>query len=407
MRWPTFLMLAGLGACVSSTGNGVEVGTHRVGDTGVGTETSVVSDGWSTVATHSENATTSVESTSVTLPVPVERSISILATGDVLPEGPVIAAAAIEGGFDFARLFEPVGALVAGVDLAICHLEIPIVDEGGDHGTIGRSPYGGNQLAAPHELADGLARTGFDRCSTASNHADDLAMDGVRSTLDALDAVGIGHSGTARSAEEATMWTQDVAGVSVAHLSYTTYSNNRSLSDEWALRLSPSASDIATDVRTARDSGAEVVIVSLHVSREMDSEPSWDDRRLVEEFTAFSDVDLVVMHGPHVVQPVETVNGALVYWSLGNFVSGMGRSGSGKYEDPRTLDGVVARVTIEVSQDGANVVDHAAVLVCTDPMSRRVHPATTTLASTVVPESLRRTVEECFGRSVAVIPDLR
>jgi len=234
VRWPTFLMLAALGACATSTGIAEEDGAYRGADTTAGSEESSVPEGSSLGATLSENSTVSAESKTTSRPVPAEKSISILATGDVLPEGPVIAAAAIEGGFDFARLFEPVGALVAGVDLAICHLEIPIVDEGGDHGTIGRSPYGGNQLAAPHELADGLARTGFDRCSTASNHADDLAMDGVRSTLDALDAVGIGHSGTARSAEEATMWTQDVAGVSVAHLSYTTYSNNRSLSDEWA-----------------------------------------------------------------------------------------------------------------------------------------------------------------------------
>ena len=36
--------------------------------------------------------------------------------------------------------------------------------------------------------------------------------------------------------------------------------------------------------------------------------------------TAAADVDAVFVHGPHVVQPFEFVNGTPVWWSLGNFV---------------------------------------------------------------------------------------
>src|SRR5665811_1598232 len=45
---------------------------------------------------------------------------------------------------------------------------------------------------------------GWDGCSTASNHSMDRGMAGVSATLDALDAAGLGHAGTARNATESS-----------------------------------------------------------------------------------------------------------------------------------------------------------------------------------------------------------
>ena len=50
------------------------------------------------------------------------------------------------------------------------------------------------------------------------------------------------------------------------------------------------------------------------------------------------------MHHPHTIQPVEQVNGTWVFWSLGNFVSGMGPGYGGKYSTKFTLDGLLATV---------------------------------------------------------------
>jgi poly-gamma-glutamate capsule biosynthesis protein CapA/YwtB (metallophosphatase superfamily) len=41
-------------------------------------------------------------------------------------------------------------------------------------------------------------------------------------------------------------------------------------------------------------------------------------------------IDLLVEHGPHVIQPVEQVNGTWVYWSVGKLISGMGIPSTGK-----------------------------------------------------------------------------
>lgn len=82
------------------------------------------------------------------------RSVSVLLTGDVLPELPVLAtaeAAGVAAGvrYDFAPLFAPIAPLVQAHDLAICQMEIPIGLPDQQPGVYGRSPYGGNRILAP------------------------------------------------------------------------------------------------------------------------------------------------------------------------------------------------------------------------------------------------------------------
>ena len=107
--------------------------------------------------------------------------------------------------FDFGPMFSETREVIEGADLAICHMETPIGRPGGGYGFAGRSPFGGNLLLAPNEIAGGLRNVGFDRCSTASNHANDLGPAGIDSTIAALNAVGITTTGTARSEDESAV----------------------------------------------------------------------------------------------------------------------------------------------------------------------------------------------------------
>src|SRR5438094_241980 len=67
-----------------------------------------------------------------------------------------------------------------------------------------------------------LAATGYDGCSTASNHTLDDGAGGIRRTLDALDRAGVRHAGSARTEAEARTVTVLRAGTArVAHLAYT------------------------------------------------------------------------------------------------------------------------------------------------------------------------------------------
>lgn len=60
-----------------------------------------------------------------------------------------------------------------------------------------------------------------------------------------------------------------------------------------------------------------------------------------------------MVHGPHVVQPFEMVGGTAVWWSAGNFVSEMGPPSVGRYESPRTADGVLAHIEFVERDDGS------------------------------------------------------
>ncbi len=176
-------------------------------------------------------------------------------------------------------------------------------------------------------------------------------MERIASTLDAFDQVGITHSGTARSPAEAQPAVFTVNNIKVAHLSYTRGGNIGFPAEAWRINRAASADAITADVRAAR---AELVIVSVHVMPELQAAPAAADRTVVTELTANAKVDLVIMHGPHPIEPVEQVNGTLVYWSLGNLISGMGTpSPNGRFDDPRTLDGLMANVTFQQQADGS------------------------------------------------------
>ncbi len=342
---------------------------------------------------------------------PPRRSFSLVATVDVLTESPVtIAAAAFAAGtaaqYDFAPLFAPITPMLSSVDVAICHMEMPIGTPGQRIGVYGRSPFGGNLILAPYEIADGLHRVGFDRCSTASNHSNDLGVPGIDSTLAALDAGGISHAGTARSPAEATTPSlMTVNGVRVAHLSYTRYSNTVLPADPWRVNYVVTPAQVAADVNAVRAAGAEVVVVSLHISKELLSAPAPDDRQFVVDLTALTHIDLLVEHGPHVIQPVEQVNGTWVYWSVGNLISGMGVPSTGKYADLRTLDGIAAGARFTETVSGSFTVEPWPVLLCVEPFTRLVYAPLSAPAG-ALPPLVRSEMDQCIQRSMAVVPTL-
>lgn len=342
---------------------------------------------------------------------PPGRTVSVVAVGDFLAEGLVNNAARAAAGpgvrFDYEPLLRPLSSVVQWADLAICHMETPITGPGGTVGFAGDGPYGTNLVAAAWETPFDLRRVGFDRCSTSSNHAYDLGTDGIRITLEALDAAGLGHSGTARSPQEAAVSTFVVNGVRMAHLSYARNSNTGFPADDWRIDKALTPDKVIADIAAARVAGAELVIVSMHVYVEMLPTPTADDRALVTAIVGAAHPDLVVVHGPHVPQPVERVGGTPVYWSLGNFISGMGVAGRGKYSDARTLDGVLAAVRFTQQPDGTWASDTSNVALCNVTGSRVVYPGVPTLQDPTISAGLRSQLTACVNRTATVVNDLR
>jgi poly-gamma-glutamate capsule biosynthesis protein CapA/YwtB (metallophosphatase superfamily) len=362
-----------------------------------------------TTTASGENVINSVPRTAARV-APPSRSFSLIATGDVLTEAAVTSAAsatATSGArYDFAPLFEPVAAMISSADVAICHMETPIGRPGERAGVYGNSPFGGHLILAPFEVAAGLRAVGFDRCSTASNHSNDLAEPAIDTTLAALDAAGISHVGTARSAAESATTLLSVNGVRLAHLSYTRYSNTLLPAEPWRLNFAVTPSQVAGDVAAARVAGAEVVVVSLHIVQELLPAPLSADRQFVTELTALAHIDLIVEHGPHVIQPVEQVNGTWVYWSVGNVISGMGTADRGVFADPRTLDELAAAVRFTETSPGVFGVESWPILLCNDPLTRRVYAPITALATLPLAAGVRSNLEACVQRAAPVAAGL-
>ncbi|MFE3601696.1 CapA family protein [Streptomyces sp. NPDC059142] len=276
-----------------------------------------------------------------------QRGFTLVASGDVLPHDSVITwgnEAADGGGYDFRPMLAGVKPVVSGADLAICHMETVYGEEEG--------PFSGYPaFVSPPQLAAGLRATGYDSCSTASNHTLDDGADGVRRTLDAFDKAGLKHTGSARSAAEAGRPALLTAGgARVAQLAYTYGTNDQPLPDgqPWAVNLVDERRIVA-DARAARKAGADVVVVSLHWGTEWQTEPDDDQLGLGRALTASRtggrpDIDLILGTHAHVPQAYEKVNGTWVVYGMGDQIAGTMANDDGD-QDGRGNQGSIGRFT--------------------------------------------------------------
>ena len=108
-------------------------------------------------------------------------------SGDLLWHNSLWASAELDakkGRFDFRPQLGSVKKYVASADLAICHSEVPFAKKGG--------PYKNYPLfAAPQAIAPALRATGWDLCTTASNHTMDQGWDGLVRTIEVHHDAGI------------------------------------------------------------------------------------------------------------------------------------------------------------------------------------------------------------------------
>jgi poly-gamma-glutamate synthesis protein (capsule biosynthesis protein) len=273
-------------------------------------------------------------------------AFTLVATGDVLihQDGALTGGADRGGGgYDFTDVLAPVAPVLRAADLAICHLETPVAPPGG--------PFRGYpSFAVQPQIVDALADAGYDACSTASNHSLDDGFDGLVRTLDVLEGAGIAGTGTYRTQAESTEPTiVEAAGIRVGHVAGTFSTNGIPLPTgrEWSVALEsvPDVSGMLRAAARARAAGAEVVVASLHCCTEYQHPPTDVQVAAVERLIASPDVDLVVGHHAHVVQPFERIDGEWVAYGLGNHVAEQRTVG------PPVYDSVIARFTFTRGAD--------------------------------------------------------
>lgn len=326
-------------------------------------------------------------------------TLIVAAAGDLLvhealsTQAAADATAAGRDGHDFGPILAQVAPVLQAADLAVCHMEQPLAAPEG--------PFTGWPLfSAPPDLADAAAAAGFDTCSTASNHALDTGMEGVVRTLDNLDRVGLAHAGTARSQAEAdTPTIIDVRGVPVAHLSYTYSFNGIPLPADapWAANeIDPE--QILAEARRARQAGAEIVIASLHWGTEYQVAADSGQLALAEQLLASPDLDLIIGHHAHVVQPMERIGHRWVAYGLGNLTA---RFPDGSPE--QTQDSIIPTFTfteIAPGQWQASQVDVTPAWIEYTPAARVVN-----LPAAVADPGLEQARRDRYERALQRIQD--
>lgn len=261
---------------------------------------------------------------------PVE--FTLVMAGDMLPHASVNKAADAaldapdDGTYDFTPLMEPVRPWIENADIALCSLEVPLAPPGRD---ISAYPV----FAAPNELTASLQALGWDGCATATNHSLDSGVAGLEHTLEVMDSIGMGHTGTGRTPEETVSpqfyeVEKDGATITIAHLSATTFHNDYTDPSQYAQSLHAlEAEQIDRLAAEAREAGADIVVFTPHWGQEYWHEPDGLQQEIAATLAAGGNVDVVMGGHAHVPQPIVNLDGGVhgdgmwVAYSMGNFLS--------------------------------------------------------------------------------------
>lgn len=279
---------------------------------------------------------------------PPASQITVNFSGDILGHGHILDQARQDSdgsGYYFGRMFSGVQQVIRSSDLAICHQET-VISGPGDNDVQGYPSF-----IAPHELAAAERAAGWDACDTASNHTADHGQDGVDTTLDALDAADVRHTGSYRSAaaaQKATVY--DVRGVLVGHIAVTYGLNDGTPPHPFTVNLID-VDKIHAEAHRLKQAGVDIVVVSVHDGQEQDQTPTDEQVSVDARIMASPDVDLVAGAHAHVVQPIKRLpDGRYIVYGLGNLLAM--QSWTSDDEAPPNRDGVIVIPTFTRGTDG-------------------------------------------------------
>jgi poly-gamma-glutamate synthesis protein (capsule biosynthesis protein) len=275
----------------------------------------------------------------------------IRAAGDLMMhEKQLTIARQPDGTYDFHPQYSLAAESLSAADYTLANLETTV-------GMYNGQAYSGfPRFNAPESLLEAIKDAGVDFLTLANNHMLDRYFDGLKQTVDNVEAYGFDHAGAYRTPEEYSAPTVvDVNGIKIGILCYTDHANDMEKfcdpdAASYGLRYLYTA-DFFADVRAARDAGAEFIIAMPHWGTEYKRYPDQIVRDTARQMIA-AGVDVIIGSHPHMVQPIEYVTvqtdagerTGLVAWSLGNFIDDM----KTRYTD----SGIILDFTITRSADG-------------------------------------------------------
>jgi poly-gamma-glutamate synthesis protein (capsule biosynthesis protein) len=294
------------------------------------------------------------------------QEITISFSGDILTHTSLYKKAYNGKEYNFKPFFSKIKPLLSS-DLDICHLETPLVK---------RNFSGYPVFRTPTELISAIKWAGFEGCSLASNHSLDAGVEGLSSTLEQFRLNKLLSSGTTDKLEDLSdVATYLIQGRKISHLSYTWSLNGIKLPKPHLVNYPISVSAIKKEALSLRENGSDLVILSLHFGNEYQVKPSSYQKDIVKKILKVADIDAIIGHHAHVVQPSEIIYEKPVYFGLGNLWSAQGPWSN----DPRTQWGVILYLTFKFDQGKPYLSASYTTPTIVIPGSWQIYPARSVL----------------------------
>ena len=248
--------------------------------------------------------------------------IRVLAAGDFIAHDAINQQAKqADGSYDYMSMMSSFTDIFHTADIRFCN--DANLTAGAAHGISGYPKFN-----APTEFARDMGKVGCNMVNVGTNHSFDRNQDAINASIDAWNTVPnmlavVGHNKDQAQRMKVNYFT--TKGVKFAFLAYTTYLNvDAPAQNDYGVNVYSDAF-AAEQIKTAKEAGAEVIIVSVRWGTEYSTSVNPTQKRIAQ-YLADQGVSLVLGHGSHELQPVEQLTGVAgtkttVWYSLGNFLN--------------------------------------------------------------------------------------
>ena len=199
-------------------------------------------------------------------------------------------------------------------------------------------------FSAPEEYVQIMTTSSVEAVTLANNHSEDFGQEGYENTKRILDENGISYV----EEDKTTLFTTESGLVLGLYADSFDFTEN----------------DIRENIASLRDQGAELVICAFHWG----TEGAYRHNKTQERYAHAAidaGADMVVGHHPHVLQDMESYNGGLIFYSLGNF-------SFGGNDHPKDYDSAIIQQNIIRESDGTISLGETVIVpICISSVSDR------------------------------------
>lgn len=225
--------------------------------------------------------------------------------------------------YDFKHSFSDLVPYIEAADIAFINQETLMCGEGYDF-----SYY--PTFNGPQDMGYDLCELGFDVINIANNHMLDKGASGLEATIkfwkERVAESGVTMiGGYEDSSDYDNICVLESNGIKIAFLTFTYWTNGISISSSSSIVIPyMSEAEISSKIAAAKEI-SDFVIVSMHWDTENTFTPTSVQKNYAK-LVADCGADVIIGHHPHVIQPIEWIEGkngnkTLCVYSLGNIMA--------------------------------------------------------------------------------------